>query len=522
MLMRRSLFMLRGCSSVRWRSAHAHSMQPSSSTGESTIDPEWATAKPYKCIPGPSVWQLFTGFSKGGRYAGLDLIELHYRLREEFGDLYRVPGVMGRPDVVMSFSPEDFEKIFRTEGQWPIRRSFDTMTYYRLKIRPEIFGEMGGLVTSQGELWQKMRSISNPVLMHPKTVKVYLEQVDEVCREFMTIMANLRDDKQELPVDFNEWISRWALETTGVLALDSRLGVMHSKDSVGGQRLVDVVDEIFQLTYQLDVLPSVWRYYKTPSFKRLMVLFDELTNIIMDKIDQAMERFEKNPTSENNQSVLKKLLKINKHIAVIMALDMIFAGIDTTSSGSVGILYCLAKHPDKQSKLREELRTIMPSKDTPLTASIMSNLPYLRACIKEGIRLFPPTAGNFRATGRDMVLQGYRIPKDTDIAMGSLVLMRDENYFVRSKEFLPERWLNDRDGGIPSAKEVNPFIFLPFGFGSRSCIGKRLAMMEMEVLLARLIRRFDFRWNYEDYKVRTTVINLPGSPLRFQVRDVDP
>uniref|UniRef100_A0A182M3X7 Cytochrome P450 n=1 Tax=Anopheles culicifacies TaxID=139723 RepID=A0A182M3X7_9DIPT len=427
--MRRSLIKFLSCTSVRWRSVQAQ-VQPNGSGGDNAIDPEWATAKPYECIPGLSVWQLFTGFSKGGRYAGLDLIELHYRLREDFGNLYRVPGVMGRPDVIMSFSPEDFEKIFRTEGQRPVRRSFDTMTYYRQQIRPEIFGDMGGLVTSQGELWQKMRSISNPVLMHPKTVKVYLEQVDEVCREFMTIMAKLRDDKHELPVDFNEWISRWALETTGVLALDTRLGVMHSKDSEGvGQRLVDV--------------------------------------------------------------------------------------------SSVGILYCLAKHPDKQARLREELRTIMPSKDTPLTASMMSNLPYLRACIKEGIRLFPPTAGNFRATGRDMVLQGYRIPKDTDIAMGSLVLMRDENYFVRSKEFLPERWLNDRDADIPSAKDVNPFIFLPFGFGSRSCIGKRLAMMEMEVVLARLVRQFHFRWNYEDYKVRTTVINLPGSPLRFEVRDVD-
>lgn len=158
--------------------------------------------------------------------------------------------------------------------------------------------------------------------------------------------------------------------------------------------------------------------------------------------------------------------------------------------------------------------------------------------------MFPPAAGNFRATGRDIVLQGYRVPSDvsdfrnifvslpyklhkmffqkqTDIAMGAQVLLRDEKYFHRPTEFIPERWLNDRDASIPSAKEVNPFIFLPFGFGSRSCIGKRLAMMEMEVILARWIRQFEFRWNYEDYKFRTTVINMPGCPLKFEIRDLE-
>uniref|UniRef100_A0A182PZ54 Uncharacterized protein n=1 Tax=Anopheles epiroticus TaxID=199890 RepID=A0A182PZ54_9DIPT len=520
MLMHRTLMKSVRGFSVRWSSAQSQT-QANSLGAENMIDPEWATAKPFKSIPGPNFWQLFKGFSKGGCYDGLNLIELHKCLRKQFGDIYRVPAILGRHDVVMTFSPADFEKVFRTEGQQPMRRSFETMSYYRKEVRPELFGEMGGLVFSQGELWQKMRSITNPVLLHPKTVKVYLEQVDEVCREFMTITANLRDDKNELPADFDDWISRWALEMTGVLALDSRLGVMHSKGSGEGHRIVDLVEEIFKLTYELDVLPSVWKYVKTPKFRKLMKLFDELTDLIMDQIDRAMVRLQKNPTSDNNHSVLKKLLSINKHVAVIMALDMIFAGIDTTSSGSVGVLYCLAKHPDKQAKLRDELRTIMPTKDTKLTASLMSNLPYLRACIKEGIRMFPSTAGNFRATGKDIVLQGYRVPKNTDIAMGGQVLMRDENYFHRSQEYIPERWLNDRDVDIPSAKDVNPFIFLPFGFGSRSCIGKRLAMMEMEVLLARWIRQFEFRWNYEEYKFRTTVINLPGCPLKFEVRDVD-
>lgn len=76
-----------------------------------------------------------------------------------------------------------------------------------------------------------------------------------------------------------------------------------------------------------------------------------------------------------------------------------------------GILYCLAKNPDKQEELRKELVAVMPEKDSPLTPDNLKNLPYLRAVIKEGLRLYPATSGNARKTVNDVVLQGYQVPK---------------------------------------------------------------------------------------------------------------
>ncbi|XP_052870891.1 cytochrome P450 CYP12A2-like [Anopheles cruzii] len=455
------------------------------------------------------------------RYSDLSIVDLHSRMRDDFGPILRMPGILGRNDIVLSFNPDDYEKVFRTEGAWPIRRGLDSMAYYRQKVRPEVFGAMGGLVTEQGESWQKMRTIVNPVMMQPKTIKLYIDQVDEVAREFLEILAKLRDAKQELPADFDQWLNRWALETMGVMALDTRLGVLQTEQTEEAKKILALVRNVFDLSYLVDVLPSIWKYYKTPTFKKLMDTFDEFTDIIMIKVEQAVKRFEKHPTSEANQSVLEKLLKIDKQVGIIMALDMLMVGIDTTSSGSMGLMYCLAKNPDKQAKLREELRTVLPTKDSPLTAENMRNLPYMRACIKEGLRLYPPVAGTFRATGRNIVLQGYRIPKDTDVAMGALVLQHDERFFIRAKDYLPERWLSEREASIPNAKDTNPFIFLPFGFGSRSCIGKRLAMMELEIITARLIRKYEVRWNYEDFKIRATLVNIPANPLRFELKEVD-
>lgn len=85
---------------------------------------------------------------------------------------------------------------------------------------------------------------------------------------------------------------------------------------------------MFEIAYEFDILPSVWRYYHTPAFKRAIKTFDEVTDIIYGYVNKAVEKHEKNPSSGNG-GVLEKLLKVDKNIAIIMAIDMLSAGIDT-------------------------------------------------------------------------------------------------------------------------------------------------------------------------------------------------
>lgn len=178
------------------------------------------------------------------------------------------------------------------------------------------------------------------------------------------------------------------------------------------------------------------------------------------------------------------------------------------------ILYLLAKNPNKQNKLREEVLKVLPHKETVLTTDKIMNLPFLRAVIKESFRIYPPTLGNARELKEDITLQGYNIPKGTQIAFPNAALCQNEKYFPRSKEFIPERWL--RDGShlqeeCPHAREAHPFVYLPFGFGPRSCVGQRFAELEIMIFVMRFIREFKLEWHHEDLKVRSTLIeNLVG------------
>lgn len=68
-------------------------------------------------------------------------------------------------------------------------------------------------------------------------------------------------------------------------------------------------------------------------------------------------------------------------------------------------------NPEKQERLREEIFQILPTVDSKLTAASLNNIPYMRACIKEAMRLSPVVSGNIRSVGQNLVVQGYQIPK---------------------------------------------------------------------------------------------------------------
>lgn len=83
-------------------------------------------------------------------------------------------------------------------------------------------------------------------------------------------------------------------------------------------------------------------------------------------------------------------------------------------------------------------------------------------------------------------LSTFSIYLQTEVVMSNLVLSMDDKYVPRAKEFLPERWLRSTEGEL-SYKNMHKFVVLPFGVGPRSCIGKRLAKLELETAIAKVI-----------------------------------
>ncbi|KAL7731000.1 hypothetical protein ACLKA6_014223 [Drosophila palustris] len=497
-------------------------------------DAEWQQARPYKEIPAVSALSMIYNMAfPGGRYKNLDLSQLMLSLQKDYGDFFRLPGMFGSEPVLMTFNPKDFEAVYRHEGIWPHRPGSDTIRFHREKFRRDFFQGVEGLIPTQGKSWGEFRSIVNPVLMQPKNVRLYYKKMSQVNREFVARIKAIRDPSTlEAPDNFLEHINRWTLESVSVVALDKQLGLLkESEKSDNVMLLFKSLDDFFTYAAVLEVQPSLWRYIETPMMKKLMKAFDNIKDVTLEYVNEALERLEKEEKNgvvkpENEQSVLEKLLKIDKKVATIMAMDMLMAGVDTTSSTFTAAMLCIATHPEKQDKLREEVMRVLPDKDSEFTEASMKNVPYLRACIKESQRVYPLVFGHARTTERDCVLSGYKVPANTFVSMIPLNALSSDQYFPRSSEYLPERWIrSDADSAKCPAnplKSTNPFVFLPFGFGPRMCVGKRIVDMELELGIARIIRNFKVEFNHStDNAFRSVLINKPDIPLKFKFTDLD-
>ncbi|CAD7077463.1 unnamed protein product [Hermetia illucens] len=498
---------------------------PSPPVAESQFQNEWDKALPYEKIPGPSRLTLIKDSLPGGKLATLNLGEVLEQYRHQYGNIYKISGGFGTPDTLFVFDPKDFETIYRTEGIWPFRPVLETVEHYRKKVRPDTFYS-GGLGVEQGKEWAEFRTTVNPIMMQPKFVKLYIPQIDQFVDEFIIRMRKIRDSNiYELPENFEEEMDRWSLGATCLVALDSRLEIFGELDKNSREyELTAALKRFIYLRSVLDLKPSMWKVFPTADFKEMMRVLDVITDFSFHHVNEAKKRLESkvNTKSEKEQSVFEKLIRINPKTAVIMATDMFTAGVDTTSSAAISVLYNLAKNPDKQEILRNELRKILPEKGSPLTQQNMSNLPYLRASIKESLRVLPVVNGNSRKTGKDLVLKGYRIPKGTLVLLQSLYTQVDEKLYTGGKKFMPERWLKNQESELSKeARKVSPFTFLPFGFGPRMCIGRRLAELEIEVFVSKLVRNFYIEWDQPDLKFKTVGINVPDGKLQFKVKDVE-
>lgn len=106
--------------------------------------------------------------------------------------------------------------------------------------------------------------------------------------------------------------------------------------------------------------------------------------------------------------------------------------------------------------------------------------------------------------------------------MHHFIPSQDEKQYSKPKEYLPERWLsNQPTEECPFSKNTaHPFVHMPFGFGPRSCVGKRFADLEIETFISKLLRNYKIEWNYGELKVTSKLLTTPTSPLKFKITEL--
>lgn len=240
-----------------------------------------------------------------------------------------------------------------------------------------------------------------------------------------------------------------------------------------------------------------------PNIYKMFVLQKDLQSKI-SAIIQDHERGTENVHSKSSQStsshptIFNELLRSKlpppeKSVRRLSseAQQMIGAGVETVAWALTTTVFYLVSNPACLEKLRAELITAIPDPASLPTSTTLERLPYLAACVKEGIRLSTGVSVRLPRVSphKPIIYDGWVIPAGTPVSMTTLDVLRDPELFTSPNDFVPERWL---DNPRTKTGEGLAKYFVPFGKGPRMCIGINLAYVEMHLTLAMLFRRFTF------------------------------
>ncbi|XP_059172334.1 cytochrome P450 3A24-like [Physella acuta] len=228
-----------------------------------------------------------------------------------------------------------------------------------------------------------------------------------------------------------------------------------------------------------------------------------------DDIDDEMSRnsvgFDKQPKTMSTEELMGQSVLV------------IFAGFETTSTALQMCLYLLAKHKDIQDKMYDEIERVVQG-ETP-TYEELHQLTYIEQVINETLRLYPPAPIMSRRAAHTKTYGHVTIPKGAGVIIPIFAVLTDPKHYPDPEKFDPERFSEEN-----KAKR-DPMAFMPFGYGPRICIGMRLALLEMKIALATLLRKVRVELSEEtepkkgeDVVVRAEAIMKTEKPVKLAVK----
>ncbi|CAH1640354.1 unnamed protein product [Spodoptera littoralis] len=493
-----------------------------------------SNARCYAVMPGPkplpilgNSWRFAIG-KNPWRTRALDVSLWFLRALAGDGGAAKVSKLFGHPDLVFPFCAEETARIYRREDLMPHRAKAPCLSHYKQNLRRDFFGDEPGLIGVHGEPWSRFRSKVSKALIAPEAARAAVPDLEHVTDDFVHRMECILDDNRELPKDFLTELYKWALESVGAWALGTRLGCLKDNDAEA-KEIIRCIHGFFHSVPVLELSAPLWRIYSTAAYKTYIEALDAFRALCLKRL--------------TDKGICSQIAKASgEKVATILALDLLLVGVDTTAAAAASTLYLLANNERAQKKLQIEMDKNLP-RDRGMTSKDLDRMPYLKACIKESLRIKPVILGNGRCIQSDAVISGYSVPKGSHVVFPHYILSNEERYFPSPKEYVPERWLRDNEvrapdqapsGSITNAdkpgcpytramevcrkqKEVgiHPFASLPFGFGRRMCIGKRFAEAELQLLLAKIFQKYNVSWRYGELTYSVTPTYVPNEPLQF-------
>lgn len=429
-------------------------------------------------------------FWKSGKAFMQDPLGFLLHNRQNYGDIYFFSairlkiGILSHPDYVKHVLQDNNKNYVKS------------IAYQR--ILKKFLGN--GLLTSEGDFWRRQRRIAQPAFHRDRLA------------EFTDLMVSCTEDMivrwKKNPAFSDEInMSDEMMSLTSEVVAKALFNKDLAMDTRRTGQSINRLNELGTMRLQKPWYPPLWvPLPHNLAFRRNKKNLDKL-------IYEAIDRRKKQP--DPGTDLLGMLLsardaETGEGMTDLQLRDelmtLFVAGHETSATTLSWIFYLLHQNPEKKAILLQEIRTHLGQRSISLQD--LPALPYTLQVIYESMRLYPAAwmIGR-RATTPDHIA-GFKIEADRNMLIPIYIIHRHPDLWENPDEFIPERFEKEK------AKTYDKFAYFPFGGGPRLCIGNNFALMEMQIILATILRDFDFVMKDEQPIAPEALITLkPSRPV---------
>ena len=385
------------------------------------------------------------------------------RLEKEYGDVSKIK--FGPFTVIYLANPDYIEYVF-------LNRDIYTKIQEGGMLRI-LLGN--GLLTSEGDFWLKQRRLIQPVF-HKQRLDRFIQKISESTDE---MLADWEKKNGETIDVYNE-MNRVTLDIVGKTLFSVNVKSEFDKVNSALTKIMTAIRNRSRfMRFPLWVpLPSHLRIEHNRK-----VLDETISEIINQrrnatgKFDDLLTMLMEVEDADTRERMTDKQLRDE-------VLTIFIAGHETTANALAFTLYLLAKNPEAKRLLQKEIDEKFNAEK--MTFEKLQKLEYTTMVIKEAMRLYPPAWMVPREAAKDDVIGGYQIKKGDKVLTSPYAMQRSPRYWKNPDAFMPERFTAE------NMKDMPRYAYYPFGGGARMCVGNNFAMMEMQIVLAKICAHFDF------------------------------
>ncbi|WP_445455790.1 cytochrome P450 [Flavobacterium sp. HNIBRBA15423] len=346
-----------------------------------------------------------------------------------------------------------------------------------------------GLLTAEGEKWQRQRKLIQPAF-HKSQLILLLDTI------YAIIQKELDKIVVDKPIDIFPIFNDLAFQTV-VKSLfsseikDEEIKKLQHTTEITQQMLVKELRQPYlgwwfklsgKIKFHIDLINE-----SRAILKRLVNQRKQNSSKQNDLLDMLLDARYEDGSSMDEEQLLDEIL-------ILFA-----AGHETTSNALTFTCELLARNPESQSKILEEVQKI--KNESSDIMHWLKNANYTKLVIEEAMRLFPPAYFIDRINKEADEFNGFSLPKGSNLLFSVYEIHRHPDFWQKPEEFIPERFLNEN---VKFSKN-----YYPFGAGQRMCIGNNFAMYEMILTIITVVERFKILEKKETIQIKPLITLKP-------------